>query len=102
MHKSKGPDQIKESKKRPRSLSSLVAAVGASAIGLLGMMPSASANTKASGPVIAASKLNSLPKSARAKLKLNKVGSEVQVAQDGHDSHASHESHASHASSDYR
>jgi hypothetical protein len=102
VHNSKRPDQLKESKKRPSSLSSLVAAVGASAIGLLGMMPSASANTKARGPEIAASKSNSLSKSARAKLKLNKVGSEVQLAQDGHDSHASHESHASHASSDYR
>lgn len=101
-HKSKRPDQLKESKKRPRSLGALVAAVGASAIGLLGMMPSASANTKASGLEIAASKSNVLSKSARAKLRLNKVGSEVQLAQDGHDSHASHESHASHASSDYR
>ena len=44
-HKTKRPDPLKESTKRPRSLSSLVAAVGASAIGLLGMLPSASANT---------------------------------------------------------
>ena len=101
-HKAKRPDRLKESTKRPRSLSSLVAAVGASAIGLLGMQSSASANTKASAPETAVSRSTIQSKTVRAKLRLNRVGSEIQLAQDGHDSHASHESHASHASSDYR
>lgn len=101
-HKAKRPDRLKQSTKRPKSLSSLVAAVGASAIGLLGMQSSASANAKVSTPETGISRSTIQSKTVRAKLKLNRVGSEVQLAQDGHDSHASHESHASHASSDYR
>jgi len=97
-HKTKRPDPLKDSTKRPRSLSSLVAAVGASAISLLGMPPSASANTNAAAPEIAVSESTHQSKTARAKLRLNKVGSEIQLAGGGHESRASHESHASHAS----
>jgi hypothetical protein len=103
--KTKRPDHLRELTKKPKTLGSLVAAVGASAIGLLGILPSASADANTSAPKIAVSESTIQSKIGRAKLRLNRVGSKVQLAQDGHDSHsshASHESHASHASSDYR
>jgi hypothetical protein len=90
-------DTLEKAPKKPKSLSALVAAVGASAIGLLGMLPSASANTNA-GPEIAVRESTIRFKTARAKLRLNRIGSEVQLAGGGHESHASHDSHASHAS----
>jgi hypothetical protein len=94
----KRPDILGKATKRPRSLRALVAAVGASAIGLLGM-PSAFANTTGSAPTIAVGESTTQSRDVRAKLRLNTVGSQIQLAGGGgHTSHASHESHASHAS----
>jgi len=101
--KTKPPNLVRESTKKLRSLSSLVAAVGASALCLLGMLPRASASTNVSAPGSAVNESTIQSTNARAKLRLNRVGSEILLAGGGgHVSHASHDSHASHASSDYR
>ena len=95
---SKRRDHLNKATKRPRALGSLVAAIGASAVGLLGMLPSASANTNVT-PAFSMSESTTQPKAAIAKLRLNKIGSQLQLAGGGgHESHVSHESHASHAS----
>lgn len=101
--KTKRPDPLREATKKPRPLSTLVAAVGATALGLLGVLPPASASTNVRSPEIAVSESTIQSQNARAKLRLNRVGSEIRLAGGGgHVSHASHDSHASHASSDYR
>ncbi len=97
----KPADSQEKTTRRPKALRTLVAAVGATALGLLGL-PFAAAN--ASTPPTAASQVNAQSNSGKPKLLLNQVGSQVQLAQ-GHESHASHalhESHASHASGGYR
>ena len=99
----KRADGLEKTTKMPKALRTLVAAVGASALGLLGL-PSAFAN--ASNPPAAISETRSQSNASKAKLLLNQVGDQVQLAGAGghesHASHASHESHASHASGGYR
>jgi hypothetical protein len=100
----KRADGPEETTKMPKALRTLVAAVGASALGLLGL-PSAFVN--ASNPPAAISETRPQSSNATtAKLLLNQVGGQVQLAGAGghesHASHASHESHASHASGGYR
>jgi hypothetical protein len=99
----KRADGLEKKTKMPKALRILVAAVGASALGFLGL-PSAFAN--ASNSPAAISETRSQSNASRPKLLLNQVGGQVQLAGAGghesHASHASHESHASHASGGYR
>src|SRR5260370_36994066 len=88
-HTTKRQGLLRDSTRKPKSLTSLVAAVGASAIGLLGMLPSASANTNATVPEIAVSESTHQSKTARAKLRLNRVGSEIQLAGGGNEAERS-------------
>ena len=99
----KRADSPEETTKMPKALRTLVAAVGASALGLLGL-PSAFVN--ASNPPAAISETRSQSNASKPKLLLNQVGGQVQLAGGGghesHASHASHESHSSHASGGFR
>lgn len=92
----KSADDLARATGRPKNLRSLIAAVGASAaLGLLGILP-ASANASIAPATISASRPES--RLGKAKLRLNRVGSETRLAQDGHASHESHASHSSHYS----
>ncbi len=96
-------DGLEKKTKMPKALRTLVAAVGASALGLLGL-PSAFANV--SNPPAAFIETRSQSNTSKAKLLLNQVGGQVQLVGAGghesHASHASHESHSSHASGGFR
>ena len=97
----KGLKELAGRQKKPASLRSLVAAVGATAaLGILGI-PAASATTTMPPSAMTEP---AQAKASRAKLLLNKVGSRVRLAGGGfgHESHASHDSHSSHYSSGHQ
>ncbi len=94
---------LRKASKTPKALRALVAAVGASALGILGLSP-ASASVSNLPTAISETRSQS-SNAAKVKLLLNQVGGQVQLAGGGHESHASHashESHSSHASGGYR
>lgn len=98
----KRADDLRKASKTPKALRALVAAVGASALGILGLSPSASVSNL---PTAISETRSQSSNAAKAKLLLNQVGGQAQLAGGGHESHASHashESHSSHASGGYR
>ena len=100
----KRPDDLRKASKTPKVLRALVAAVGASALGILGLSPASASIGNL--PTATGETRSQSSNATKAKLLLNQVGGQVRLAGGGghesHASHASHESHSSHASGGYR